>query len=136
MSDTLNELREAVKIALDTIPDLQASAQFLANPTTPSAHVFPGEIEFHKAMGNGHADWHLTVQAFVTVLFDSGAQKLLDKYIAEAGEYSVKAAIEADGTLGGVADDLIVESCSGYRVYPRPEGSPVLGAEWKVRIMA
>jgi hypothetical protein len=42
------------------------------------------------------------------------AQEELDKYTAFSGAQSVRAAIEADRTLGGVADDLIVGSASNF----------------------
>lgn len=132
----LDAIREGIKTRLDTIPGLQASARFMANPTPPAAHVVPGEINYHQAMQNGHSDVTLLVQAFVATVSDVGSQMLLDRFIAEDGDYSVKTAIEADPTLGGVADDLIVLSCSGYRVYPRPQGEPLLGAEFTVRVLA
>ena len=37
-------------------------------------------------------------------------------------------------TLGGLVNDLAVVSCTGYRQYPRPDGSAYLGAEWTVQV--
>lgn len=42
------------------------------------------------------------------------AQDELDKYTAYSGAKSIRAAIEADRTLGGVCDDLIVNSSSNF----------------------
>ena len=134
-------IREGIADALNAIPELQASPYMLSNPTPPSAHVFPDEVDYDQTMGRGHDDWFMTVQAFVGMITDIGAQKRLDLMLNPAGAYSVKAAIEADSTLGGVVDDVQVQSCTGYRVYARSvtisgSGDPVLGAEWRVWILA
>lgn len=59
----------------------------------------------------------------------------LDELLEPIGERSVRTLLEADRTLGGLVDDLIVIANSGYRLYPGPEG-PVLGAEWTVSYAA
>lgn len=133
---SLTEIREALAENLRTIPSLDVSAYMKANPTPPSAHIFPDEIDFDQAMGGGCDDWFLLVQVFVGVVSDIGAQKRLDPMLAPAGETSVKEAIEADASLGGLVDDLQVVSCTGYRTYPRPTGDAVLGAEWRVHVLA
>ena len=43
------------------------------------------------------------------------AEASVDGYTAYDGTTSVRAAIEADRTLGGVVDDLIVESATGIQ---------------------
>jgi hypothetical protein len=70
-------------------------------------------------MGRGLDKWTFTVQAFVALASDIGAQVKLDAFLAPSGSQSVKAAIEADGTLGGIVADTSVVSCTGYRVYAR-----------------
>lgn len=136
MADKLDELREGVAAALSTIPGVQVSPHFLSNPTPPAIHVFPGDGSYHQAMGNGHSDWPLVVQAFVPVSLDKGGQKLLDKFIADAGPYSVLEAIEADGTLGGVADDTIVRGFSNYGERKRADGVVVLAVDFDVLVLA
>lgn len=129
-------IREGLATALQAIPELQASPYMLSNPTPPSAHVFPDEVDFDKTMGRGHDDWFITVQAFVGMVTDIGAQKRLDLMLNPSGVYSVKEAVEAEPTLGSTVDDVRVQSCTGYRVYPMADGSQVLGAEWRVHILA
>jgi hypothetical protein len=136
MADKLDQIREGIKTALSTIEGVQVSAQFLSNPTPPAIHVFPPSGQYHRAMGNGHTDWNLTVQAFAAMTSDIGAQKLLDKFIADAGPYSVRQAIEADGTLGGVADDTIVQGFENYGVRVRPDGTLVLAVDFNVLVLA
>ena len=80
-----------------------------------------------------------TVQALVGFTTDEGAQKRLDKMLERSGATSVKAAIEADRTLGGKVSDLRVIKASGYRTYElHVQGvrtPPVLGCEWTVEII-
>lgn len=141
MAASLTEIREAVAEALKVIPGLDAFAWMKANPTPPSAHVYPDSIEYDQTQGRGHDNVYLIVQAFVGILDDRGAQERLDRMLAPDGPDSIKAALEADrysaaGALGGLVDDIHVESCTGYRTYPRPQGDLVLGAEWRVLVLA
>lgn len=132
----LSAIREGLADALQAIPELQASPYMLANPTPPSAHVVPDEVQYDQTMGRGHDDWFMTVQAFVGIATDIGAQKRLDLMLNPSGAFSVKAAVEADVTLGATVDDVRVESCTGYRTYEMADGSHVLGAEWRVHVLA
>jgi hypothetical protein len=51
-----------------------------------------------------------TVSVVVGRSAERTAQTLLDGYLSYAGATSIRAAIESDRTLGGVVQDLIVES--------------------------
>ena len=126
-----------------TYQDMQISAYILSNPTPPVIWVKPttGAVtEYHQAMQNrltlqdGQETWSLTVQAFVASGGDITAQMVLDELLATYGSHSVKAAIEADKTLGGATDDLIVRRCISYQEYQRADGTMALGAEWIVEV--
>lgn len=132
---TLADVREGLAANLSAIPGCQVSAYMLANPTPPTIHLFPADINYDQTMGRGHDQWMFTVQAFVGSVSDIGSQKKLDEMLAPAGASSVKAAIESDLTLGGTADDLRVTTCSGYRELRREGGGPVLLAEWSVEVL-
>lgn len=129
-------LREAIANNIkDSITNAQVSAYMLANPTPPAIHVLPGATEYHQAMGGGAEWWEFTVQAFVAITTDIGAQKLLDKWLASDGSLSVKAAIESDDTLGGNCDGLIVTKRTGYTLFVPDGRTSVLGSEWTVRVL-
>lgn len=134
MSASASEIREALAAALRTIPGLQATPYVLASPTPPSAHVMRGEILYDQALQGGTHIWTMRVQAFVALVSDQGAQLLLDRYLSAEGAYSVKAAIEADTSLGGIIDDLHVLSATGETQYVREQGGQVLGSEWTVQV--
>jgi hypothetical protein len=64
---------------------------------------------------------------------DVGRKAMLP-YLQQAGDKSIKAAIEADRTLGGTCKTLIVERVRGaYALYPIG-GTDYLGALFDVRI--
>lgn len=134
---TLTELRQGVADQLATIPGIQAHAKMLSSPYLPIAYVVPGEIDFHKTMQDGHSDWNLIVELHVATFSDIGGQEQLDALISESGPKSVKAALENDPTLGGLADDLVVQGIRNYGPFVRPSGAePVLGAQVLVWVLA
>ena len=55
-----------------------------------------------------------TITVVVTRQSERTAQEKLDAYSSWDGAQSVRAAIEADRTLGGVCDDLIVVSAGNF----------------------
>jgi hypothetical protein len=120
-----------------TYRDMQVSPYVLSNPTLPCIWIKPTQgavTEYHQAMQDGQETWTLSVQAFVGSGSDITAQTVLDELLATNGGHSVKAAIEADTTLGGTIDCLIVRRCISYIEYQRPDGSLALGAEWIVEV--
>lgn len=136
MSVTLLDMRQAIADAVSSrIPDLQVSPWMLANPTPPTAQVFPTAVNPHMSMGpGGFEEWTFTLQVFVggVETVSQGSQIRLDEYLR--GDRSITAAIEADTTLGGVVDDLKVTSISGYRVFTTQGRADVLGAEWSITV--
>jgi hypothetical protein len=139
MAATLTAIRSGLKANLDpltAVEGMQISAYLLSSPTPPAIQIYPAETEYDLAMGRGLDRWTLTVQAFFALTSDVGSQVSLDALLAPAGPLSVKQAVESDSTLGGLVDDLSVVSCTGYRVYVRDSGGPVLGAEWEVQVLA
>jgi hypothetical protein len=120
-----------------TYQDMQISPYVLSNPTLPTIWVKPTQgnvTEYHQAMRNGQETWSITVQALVAGAGDINAQMVLDELLATSGAHSVKAAIEADLTLGGATDDLIVRRCISYQEYQRADGTLALGADWIVEV--
>jgi len=136
----ITDIREAIaeNLASISVPewgDFQISAWMLAQPTPPCIHVFPAGTDYDLTMQRGGDTLHFTVQAFVPFGPDQGMQRNLDKFIATSGATSVKAALQSDPSLGGIVDDLIVRSCSGYRQYVFEGRPPCLGAEWAVDVI-
>ena len=132
---TLSEIREGVATSLGTIPGLQASARILTNPSLPTAYVLPGETNFHQTFGDGPSDYNLIIELQVATVSDIGSQMKLDEFLSETGDASIKEAIEANPTLGGLVDDLIVQGFRDYGLFQRAQGDAVLGARVLVWVM-
>lgn len=136
---SLADIRAALAAAVGNVAmDLQVSAYMLAKPTPPCAQVVPDEMEYHQSFGSGAIEnWGLLVQVMVAANSDQGSQQLLDQLLESSGALSIKAAIEADKTLGGTVLSAVVTKTSGYRTYRLgATQAEALGAEWTVDIKA
>lgn len=130
---SLSEIRAGLAANLGALRGFQIFPYVLSNPTPPVAWVRPSSdtfVEYHRAMG-ALDNWHMVVQVYVSTTADIGAQKKLDALID-----SIKGVIESDKTLGGVAQDVFLESGSGYLEYARPDGTTALGAEFSVLVIS
>jgi hypothetical protein len=114
---------------------MQVSAYALANPTPPTIQIIPGEIEYDLAMHRGVDQITMLIQAFVNYGSDIGSQSRLDALLDPTGPNSLKTAVEADSTLGGLVADCSVTDATGYRVAQGANG-PILLCEWSVLIYA
>lgn len=139
----IDELREGLAVNLSTIANTQVSAWLLGNPTPPYIEIDLGwrhdgtvGIDYDRTFQRGLDSLTFTVRALVGAASDIGAQKRLMRFIAPTGSESVKAAVESDVTLGGVADDLRVVSFIGPFTFPRDGGAPLYGGDWRVEVWA
>lgn len=105
----LSDIRAGIATNLATISGLRVSDELLDNPQPPVAMVALNNIEYHQDMRLG-AKYNFTVQVIVGRASERHAQRALDLYVNPEGSSSVKVAVELDRTLGGVVDDLVVES--------------------------
>ena len=132
-------IRQGLATNLATIPEVQVSAYILSNPTPPTVWVMGATTDYDRTMGsrrtgNRYTDeYTATIQAIVSLNEDIGSQALLDNLLSPSGTYSVKAALEADPTLGGVCDSLWVSNASAPAVSTFLT-SPLLLSEWSVTI--
>jgi hypothetical protein len=76
----------------------------------PFAYPQINRIDYHRAYGGGDVVMDWTVYVVVGRYLDRTAHAQLDDYLSYSGAKSVRAAIEADPTLGGVCSTLIVRS--------------------------
>ena len=134
MAATIAQIREGLAANLSTISGIQVSAYLLAAPSPPAIHVVPSSIAYDKAMARGMDIVNMTVQAFVSLGLDQGAQMALDELLAPSGVRSVKAAIESDRTLAGTVQYAWVSEMSGYNVVVIPDRGQMLSADWAVEV--
>jgi len=115
-----SELREGLAVQLRTIPaPLTVHAAVPDRIVTPAAIVTPGfegepTIRFDSTMARGSDDFLFTVTLLVQYSDDVSAQDEMDAYLDGSGVRSVKAVIEADMSLGGIASFARVREARNY----------------------
>lgn len=103
-------VREGLKTNLETIKGLRVYELIPTPAIAPAAIV--GQLDFTFDLNNarGLDQANLDVVVLVQRLSERTGQMDLDKYLAGSGDYSIKAAIESDLTLGGACNTLRVTS--------------------------
>jgi hypothetical protein len=100
---SVQEIREGIDDRLATIAGLRHGPNAPAVPNPPHAYVRRRSTTFGVSM-DGEDDTTFAVTVLVEWADQVTAQKTLDEYLASTGAKSIKAAIDADPTLGGIVD--------------------------------
>lgn len=129
------DVRAALATAIATVDGLSARPYTKDIADVPVAMVGGPEIEYDKTFGRGHDDYMIPIIILVSKVSDEDSQTKLDSYLDPFGDSSVKTAIEADSTLGGVVEDLRVMSTSDYGVH-EVSGVNYLAGLLMVHVMA
>jgi hypothetical protein len=101
-------VRAGLATSLDTIAGLRVFDHVPDSLAPPAAVIEPVEVVFDEAMVRGLDKYRAFVLVIVGRMSERSASDRLDAYLAGSGASSVKAAIEADKTLGGACDTLQV----------------------------
>lgn len=97
-------IRAAVAARLNAaIPGLNSHPSYPGVLNHPAAVVARRETRYDPAL-DIDAEHTLVVRLFVSFADLAGSQVLLDDMCAPEGNWSIRAAIDADPTLGGVVD--------------------------------
>lgn len=134
----LTSIRNGLAANLATVPNMTVSKYVVLEPKPPLFIIRPHPdtlIDHHQAMVEGAAIWHMIVEAYAGALDDEAAQQLLD-VLCSSGASSVRAAIEADVTLGGACAQAVVVRCRNYREFASPENTWLITATWDIDIHA
>ena len=127
------DIRQALADAMGSIYNLRTSATVPDSPRPPQAIVMPDRIDYDLDMVRGADRFYFTIILLVARADDRAAQNNLDGYIT--GPDSIKAAVEADRTLGGVVDTVRVTQMRNYAAVSVGEVL-YLGAEFDVEVIA
>lgn len=104
--------------------------------TLPSFEVGEFDIAYDKTFGTSAqrlSEVLVTCRVYTSRADDRSGHALLKQLLGARGAGSVKAALEADRTLGGLVEALQVERVRGYGVY-EVSGTNYYGARFDVRI--
>jgi hypothetical protein len=118
---------------MSSITGLRTSATVPDNPRPPIAVVMPERIAYDLNARRGADTFFFTIILIVSRADDRAAQNNLDAYLT--GESSIKAAVEADRTLGGVANTCRVTEMTNYASLPVGEVL-YLSAQFTVEVVA
>jgi hypothetical protein len=94
----------------------------------------PDGVTYHQAFRSTKGRYLLPVRVLLPRGDGDDAQRRLDAMASPSGSGGVLAALEADGTLGGACDTLMVKEVRGWGVY-EVAGAQYLGAEWMVEVI-
>lgn len=135
---TLAQIRQALAKQISTIPGLVAATYVQGSPNPPVAVVLPATgdaLDYTVTMPGSDdvIDAHMRVVLAVGTVADQAATELLDGYLNPGGPQSVRAAIEADPTLGGVVDFAVATGAGRYMMLDWA-GAEYLSAEVYVDI--
>ncbi len=109
---TVSELRQGLAAQIATIPNLRVSDVMVDAPRPPQAVIAPLRLDYDLNARRGADEYQFVVTLIVGRADSRTAQNSLDAFIV--GENSVKAAIEADRTLGGKANTCRVTEMRNY----------------------
>lgn len=108
---TIVQVMDGIEAALATITGLRTSEYKPGAVTPPQAIVGVPPIRYHDTMGNGQVVFeNVTVTVLTSKEYTRAGQRQLAQYADPNSATSVRKAIEADPTLGGVVTALIVKT--------------------------
>ena len=111
---TFSGLRTALATQLATIRSLRTAATVPDNPAPPVAVIVPVNVEYDTSFGRGTDTYTFSVLLIVGRMSERSAQTTLDAYINPTGATSIKAAVNADPTLGGACQSARVTNMVNY----------------------
>ena len=109
MPATISQVKDGLKTAINNVSGLRAFDYQPDQVNPPFAWPTLDNITYHQTgFQDGGVVMNFTVTLVVNRASERTAQDQLDQYMAWNGAKSLRTAIEADKTLGGVCEDLIV----------------------------
>lgn len=117
MAGNLSDLKKGLADRLKTVPKLRVAAQIPEQVNPPAAVISRASVNYHRDMSGGTTEWTMQVQLIAGRMADQQAQRTIDAWLSWDGDRSVRAAIEADGTLGGVALDTVVTDADALSTF-------------------
>ena len=134
-------IRDGLKVRLQTIAGLRVHEYHAPRIEPPAAIIIPGDpgrsntyaVKFDATMGRGSDDLVFTVLVIVSNVVERASQDKLDAYLDGSGASSVKAAIEGEGTLGGIVSFAVVSAIRQYGLV-QYAGQTFLGAEFLIEV--
>jgi hypothetical protein len=135
VAGNLSELKQGLADRLATVPRLRVSPQIPEQVNPPMAVVSRARVDYHRDMAGGTTEWTMQVQLIAGRMADRQSQRTIDAWLSWDGTSSVRKAIEADGTLGGVALDTVVTDADALTTFQIGD-SEYIGVTMNVTVWA
>lgn len=110
MPATVTQVTDGLKARLATVTGLRTFSYQPEQVNPPVAFPVLDSIDYHRAFGGGDVQMRFTIIVIVGRYLDRVAHANLDGFLSFSGATSLRAAIEGDKTLGGVANTLVMDS--------------------------
>ena len=108
MPATVSQVASGLKTRLATISGLRTFEYQPEQLNPPVAYPVLNSVTYHRAFGGGDVEMFWSVFVVVGRYTDKRAFDLVDDFVAYSGAKSLRAVLEADTTLGGVCQTLVV----------------------------
>lgn len=135
MTATITQIKTGLATRLSTVSGLRTYNYQPDQLNPPMAFAMLESLNYHRTMRTALTEMQFTVRVIVARATERPAEYALDTYTSATGAGSIKEAIEGDRTLGGIVDDLIVESATGMQTITANDGE-YLGIDFTVRVYA
>jgi len=135
VAGNLSDLKQGLADRLATVPRLRVSPQIPEQVNPPVAVVSRARVDYHRDMAGGTTEWSMQVQLIAGRMADRQSQRTIDAWLSWDGPASVRRAIEADGTLGGVALDTVVTDADALTTFQIGD-SEYIGVTMNVTVWA
>lgn len=131
----VEEIRVALASAVrQGVPSLTSYDYPAESVVAPAFYAGDFQISYDQSTGGGTDDAYFRCYVLTSRADDRSGHTAIGQYVGRSGPYSVKRAIEADRTLGGVVEDVQVTDVQSLG----PEevaGLGYLGAAFTVRVL-
>lgn len=129
----ITAVRHALATAADVIEGLLCYDHAPSSVEVPGFYVGRVEIDWDSAMGRGMDSLVIYCRVLTSRADDRAGQDSLNAYLKGSGSTSLKAALQADRTLGGACSTMRVRSVDGYRMFEHA-GTEYFGAELAIDV--
>ena len=135
MAGSASQLHAAIAAALATIPGLRVADHLPEQINPPMAVVQIQQVYYHRSMQGGLSEWTYLIALIAGRMGERASQRQLDGWMSYEGNASVRNALEADPTLGGLCQAVLVSDTVSVRPIALGDAS-YLSVEFNVTVHA
>lgn len=133
--DIWQAIADQISSTLSGVDDLQVQPSMMWNPTPPAIDIYPGDPFFADIAYGQVSELGFVIRARVATPDREGAQNLLFSFMDPESTSSIRAAMFADPTLDGKAENSYCGPPSEFGFFTDPGGSALLGCTWLLTVL-